>query len=113
MERAVKLAFILSAALLAACASSAGADGKITITKAVADNFEGYKAWLTSTGNGYYAVTEDGQGAYGWGCPEARCRPGPSAREQAIKACESANPGRKCIIFAEGRDPVVEYSVGN
>lgn len=102
---------IMAAAVLAACAGQAGADGKLRISPAVASAFEAYKGWLGPTNRGFYAVTEDGQGGSGYGCPDYRCQAGPSYRTEAVKACEAANPGHRCIIFAENRDPVIEYEV--
>ncbi len=101
---------ILAAAVLAACAGQAGAEGKLTISKAVAAGFSDYKASLTGAGSGAYAVTEDGLGGAGAGCDEANCVSRAGAK--AVADCEAANPGRKCILFARNGEPVVEYQVG-
>jgi hypothetical protein len=106
-------ALIIAAVIgLAACAGQpqpAGADGKLTISRAVADGFEDYRASLTGAGSGAYAVTEDGLGGAGAGCDEANCT-GPAA-VKAVKDCEIANPGRNCVLFARGSEIVVEYEV--
>lgn len=102
-----------AALVLAACAGQAGAqDGKLVISKAVAESFNSYKVALTSVGVGAYAVTEDGQGGAGAGCATAHCMDASRAKDAAVKRCEESSPGRKCIIFAEGREPVVDYRVG-
>jgi hypothetical protein len=91
----------------------AQADGKITITKAVWDGFQQYQTWLTSTGSGYYAITKEGDGGAGSGCPSGHCNAGTTTTaDMAITQCEKSNPGRTCIVFAKNLDPVIDYTVG-
>jgi hypothetical protein len=104
---------ILAAAVLVLTSGCAGAQGeKLTISKAVWADYQNYRSAMTSTGVGVYAVTPDGQGGAGASCAEARCTGIQEARAKALGKCEELNPGDKCLVFAEGRDPVVEYQVG-
>jgi hypothetical protein len=100
-----------AAVAIMVAASAAHADGKIVITQRVWDNFTAYKAWVTSVGSGAYAVTTDGAGAAAAGCPTSECMNASLAGQKAIKQCEANNPGRQCVIFARGQDPVIEYEI--
>ncbi|MDQ7251639.1 hypothetical protein [Dongia sedimenti] len=103
---------VLAAAVAAVLfGSAAQADGKMTITQQVWDNFVAYKAWVTPVGSGAYAVTEDGAGAAAAGCQTSECMNASLAGQKAIKQCEANNPGRKCVIFARNQDPVIEYEI--
>lgn len=100
----------LAAGLLAACAGQAAAAGKMTISRAVADDFAAYKQSIGSIGSGAYAITEDGMGGASAGCSDANCQA--KAGQMAIDKCQELNPGRTCILFARNKEPVVEYQVG-
>lgn len=103
------MAIVASVTLASGCAA---ADGEMVITPPVSAAFVTYKTWLTPQGFGFFAVTEDGQGASGWGCPDGRCHNATDAKTKAIASCEKANPGRHCKIFAANLEPVVDYKVG-
>lgn len=113
MELAMRaLTLLIAAAGLAACAGSAGADGKLTVTPAVWSVYQQHLSALTSTGFGYFAVSKDGRTGAGWGCAASKCKPGPSSKAKAVDACEQRSGGSPCEIFAEGHDIVVPYEVG-
>jgi hypothetical protein len=104
---------ILAAVALSLCAGTAGADEakKVTLSQQAWASFESYRAWITSTGTGAFAVSEDGAGGAGAGCPANDCMSRSKAGSMAIAKCEEINPGRQCQIFARNQEVVLPYEI--
>jgi hypothetical protein len=94
-----------------AMSSAMAAADKIKISPAVWADFQRYLENVGGARKGAYAVTADGMGAMGTFCPQTKCKP-TLYTTRAVEGCEQANPGLECIVFAENRDIVVDYEIG-
>lgn len=81
-------------------------DEKLQIVRAVWDEFEVYKSKLMF--EGAFVVSATGDGAGYTVCPTFRCQPTNYVR-RAIDLCEKA--GVKCVLFADGREILVDYEI--
>jgi uncharacterized protein YceK len=108
------LLICLTAALLAGCADVPKSDTskpKIVVSERTMSDFGDYKAWLTSVGHGFFAMSIDGKSWAYWGCPSGNCTPGASDRTSALKDCVKASHGIACVIFARNLEIVYPYEV--
>src|SRR5262245_14260658 len=104
---------LIAAALILAALPAAADEAKITVTKEVWAGFEEYKAAVTSTDAGFFAVSKSG-GAWGWAkCGTGECETQSVARQAAIERCEKyAGVKGACVIFARNAEIEVPYEVG-
>jgi hypothetical protein len=97
-----------------AAATTAPAPGigpKITITQTVWANYQDYLKKVGRIGDGYYFVTEDGQGGGSWACGNALCEGSFDGKGAAKQQCESSNPGKTCVLFSEDSRIQLDYEV--
>jgi hypothetical protein len=81
------------------------------INKGIWDDYQLYLSRVGRIGNGYYAITEDGIGGASWSCSDALCGGSYNGKDLAMKQCQTANPGKTCIIFAKDNHPQVKYEI--
>ena len=110
------LAAAILAAFLAACTSSMSGDyaeGKtktLLVHKGVGDVFKEDIRLISATKPGALAVQVDHDeavGYSGWYCQAGHCIAGKDSANSAMSECRSH--GSECILFARGRDILVNY----
>lgn len=79
---------------------------KLLISRAVWDDFLTYQEKMRA--DGAFVVSEDGNGSGYVICPYWSCQNSNYAR-RAIDLCE--RNGVRCVVFAEGRDIIVDYEI--
>jgi hypothetical protein len=87
------------------------ANQTFTIAKNVWDDYQLYLSRVGRIGNGYYAITDDGVGGASWSCSDALCGMSYNGKDSAMQACQTANPGKTCLIFAKDNHPQVKYQI--
>lgn len=103
-------ALIVAAALLAFGGATAQAE-TLKIHPQVWAWYQEYLGLIGSTRPGAYAVAKDGRASGGMYCQELRCDGNRTYSSEAIQECEKHSDGVPCVIFAQGREIVVEYEV--
>jgi hypothetical protein len=93
-------------------ASLTPSDQVFTINKGIWDDYQLYLSRVGRIGNGYYAITEDGNGGASWACSDALCGASYKGKDLAMKQCQDSNPGKTCLIFAKDNHPQVKYEIG-
>ena len=93
-------------------ASLTPADTVIVIDRNIWDDYQLYLSRVGRIGNGYYAITTDGQGGASWSCSDALCGGSYNGKELAMNQCQTSNPGKTCMIFAKDSHPQVRYEIG-
>jgi hypothetical protein len=83
----------------------------VTVSKVVWDDYQAYLTKVGRIGNGYYAVTEDGNGGASWACGEAFCGAGYDGKTTAMTQCQNANTGKTCVLFAKDDRILMKYEL--
>jgi hypothetical protein len=92
-------------------ASLTPANETVTIAKHIWDDYQLYLSRVGRIGNGYYAVTTDGQGGASWSCSDALCGGSYNGKALAMQQCQTSNPGKTCMIFAKDNHPQIKYEI--
>jgi hypothetical protein len=103
---------ILMFALLAICACTAAPEpkvsGPILIDDHVWSSFQNYLSKVSGGHAGAFAVTLDGHSSYGLICPDLACVHRSQYKRTVLERCRDYGRG-DCIVFAFGRDILVDY----
>jgi hypothetical protein len=83
----------------------------ITLDKTVWSNYQAYLQKVGGIGDGYFFVTQDGQGAGSWACGNALCEGSFDGQDAAKQQCEASSPGKTCVLFAKDSRIQVNYTV--
>jgi hypothetical protein len=83
----------------------------IALNKTVWANYQDYLQKVGSIGDGYFFVTQDGQGAGSWACGNALCEGSFDGQGAAKQQCEASSPGKTCVLFAKDARIQVNYAV--
>lgn len=100
---------------LAACAGSTGEYAKgsgktLAIDKETWSSYQSYLLEVGGARPGAFAVTVDGTGAAWSWCEDLRCRTDTGYANDAINYCRRSYD-MDCVVFARGREIVVNYEV--
>jgi hypothetical protein len=105
-------ALFLSAQFLSGCATPQVKPAeKITLSHQVWGYYQEYLADIYPNRPGAFAVSENGRNAYYYYCTDIRCMPGKGYKQGALDGCNRW--GNDCLVFAYGRDILVNYEVEN
>ena len=92
-------------------ASLTPANQTVVIAKNIGDDYQLYLSRVGRIGNGYYAITTDGLGGASWACGDALCGQSYKGKDLAMGQCQTANPGKTCMIFAKDNHPQIKYEI--
>lgn len=92
-------------------AAAAATSQAIPVSKTVWSNYQDYLTKVGRIGDGYFFVTEDGQGGGSWACGNALCEGSFDGQGAARQQCEASSPGKTCVLFAKDDRIQVNYEV--